>query len=444
MSIPMYADGALKRVVAKSLAGKSDGLPAGSVLIRYQASGGDKADLDSLADVERYIKKDIPAEIGFPYQTYVASKSIRNSQIKPVDPEKVDPSKRRQMSIQTMSGLAENTEITNGQMYSNKVSNGFIEAVVMEDSLFRNVIRIGDEFTYPVSGGSGVYLKIKVVGSYKPNDENNPYWYQGFEGIVNSFMISDEVFTDYVLEQKKIALNLANWYYAFDLREIQTNQLASMTKTLKRLDIVLFQKLKDTKLDISFLPMLGEFKKQSLQLQSLLFTLAIPMIAMVFYYIAMNARQSLERQRNDIAVLRSRGGSTGQIIWIYLLENLLLGGLAILIGPFAGWFMAKSIGSSSGFLTFVDRQSIPVGISVETIFYGLIAVLIAIIASLIPAVVFAGSSIVGAKQQLARADKRPLWQKWYLDIALLGLSGYGWYLFNERQIISLQAGSDQM
>ena len=54
-SIPMYTDGALKRVVAASLQEKNDGLPAGSILIRYQASGNDRAELDSLAKVQDYI-----------------------------------------------------------------------------------------------------------------------------------------------------------------------------------------------------------------------------------------------------------------------------------------------------------------------------------------------------------------------------------------------------
>ena len=125
------------------------------------------------------------------------------------------------------------------------------------------------------------------------------------------------------------------------------------------MNIELYQRLKDTRVEISFASTLTEFKKQSLQLQTLLFTLAAPMLAMVFFFIAMNARQSLDKQRSDIAVLRSRGAGTRQIIWIYLLEGLLLGGIALGSGPFIGWFMAKSIGSANGFLSFVNRQVDP-------------------------------------------------------------------------------------
>lgn len=108
--------------------------------------------------------------------------------------------------------------------------------------------------------------------------------------------------------------------------------------------------------------------------------------------------------------------------------------------------MAKSIGSSSGFLTFVDRKAIPVDVSLSTMLYGLTAVVIALMASLIPAIQFTKQSIVGLKQQMARTDKPPLSQRGYLDILLLGLSAYGWFLFNERQFISLATGmgSDQL
>jgi putative ABC transport system permease protein len=446
-SIPMYADGSLKRVVTKSLEEKSGGLPAGSVLIRYQAAGSDKADTDTLADADQYIRTELPKEIAFPYQAYVKSYSIRSSQISPEDPKKIDPSKKRQMTLVGQSGLKEQIELKQGEWYSDQIKNDVVEAVILEESMYRNDIHVGDVFNYPISGGLGIApLKIKVVGTVKAKQDTDPYWFQGMEGLVNSFFMSENGFQDYILKQKKIPLNLANWYYAFDLRNIQTSQLSPLQSKLERLDVTLFQKLKNTRVDLSFIPILQEFKTQSLQLQILLFTLAAPMIAMVFYYIVMNARQSLDRQRSVIAVLRSRGGSTRQIIGIYVLEGLLLGITALIIGPLLGWFMAKSIGSSSGFLTFVDRKSVPVGVSSEALLYGTAAVIIALFASVIPAIVYARSSIVGYKQKLARSDRAPFWQKWFLDVLLIGVVGYGYYLFDQRQVLSAQTGltTDQL
>lgn len=446
-SIPMYADGSLKRVVAKSLEEKSEGLPAGSLLMRYQAVGTERADLEELKAVNAYIQNDIPTNIDFPIHTYASSYAIKGAQLSPAEGTKADPSKRRQMTLTSISGLKDQVDWSYGQMASGQVQNGQLEAVVLEEALFRNDLHVGDVFNYSVTSASGSQLlKVKIVGAFKPKDETSAYWFQGLEGLVNALMISDDVFIKTLLTEKKIPLQLANWYYAFDLRNIQTSQLSPLESRLERLDINLFQKLKNTKVDVSFKPILTEFKAQSVQMQILLFTLAAPMIAMVFYYILMNARQSLDRQRGVIAILRSRGGSTKQIVGVYFLEGLALGVIALLVGPFLGWFMAKSIGSSSGFLTFVDRKSIAISFTGEAMLYGGLAVLIAILASVIPAVLFARSSIVNYKQQLARSDRSPLWQRWFLDIVLLGLVGYGFYLFDQRQLLSVQTGmtTDQL
>ncbi|MEK8129780.1 ABC transporter permease [Paenibacillus filicis] len=446
-SIPMYADGSLKRVVAKTLEEKSNGLPAGSVMIRYQASGSDRADLSDVKAVDGYIQDELPRQIGFPHEAYVRTYSIRGSQVSPEDPSKVDASKRRQMTLLAQSGLKEQVELTQGSWFGEQPQNGTIEVVMFEEALYRADMRVGDVFNYPIAGGLGIApVKIKIVGAYKPLDDSNPYWYQGLEGLLTSAFMSEAGFQDYIMTNKKIPLNLANWYYAFDLREIQTSQLSGLESKLERLGMTLFQLLKNTRVDVSFIPLLQEFKVQSVQLQVMLFTLAAPMIAMVFYYIVMNARQSLDRQRTVIAVIRSRGGSTGQIIWIYLLEGLLLGGVSLVLGPLLGWFMAKSIGSSSGFLTFVDRKAVPVGLSSEAMLYGGGAVAIAIFASVIPAIVFARASIVSYKQKLARSDKKPFWQKWFLDVVLLGVVGYGYYLFGQRQDLFSQTGmtTDQL
>jgi putative ABC transport system permease protein len=448
-SIPMYADGALKRVVAQSLKEESDGLPAGSLLMRYQATGGGKTDLNALNGVTQYIREEVPKEIGFPHTTFVQNMSIRSTEIFPEDPSKVDASRVRQMALMTMSGLDKKAELMQGRWFADSVSDegdGTVEAVMMEEAMYRSDVHIGDVFEYPVYSGLDLTLRVKIVGAFKPLKDTDPYWYQGLEGLMNTLLIGENAFQNGLLKDRSIPLHTANWYYAFDLRNIQTSQLSPLGRTLERLNVDLYQHLKDTKVEISFAKLLSEFRKQSVQLQILLFTLAAPMLAMVFYFIAMNARQTLDKQRNDIAVLRSRGAGTRQIIWMYFVEGLVLGAIAFLIGPLIGWFMAKSIGSANGFLEFVDRKSIPVGFSAEAIIAGSAAVLLAVLATVIPAVIYAKASIVGYKQQLARSDRSPGWQRWFIDVLLLGIAAYGWYLFNERQMISFKSGmtTDQL
>lgn len=440
VSIPMYSDGSLKRVVATTLKAESEGLPAGSLIMSYQAPGGAKTDPGALAAVDQYITAEVPKEIGFPYDAYVNSRAIRSTEVFPEDPTKVDASRTRTMSIVSLSGLQDHISITGGQLYSDQADGDALEALMLEEAMYRQDLHVGDVMEYPVYSGVDVTLKVKIVGTFQPANENDPYWYQGFEGMMNNFYVPDQVFNEDLMNRLSIPLHNSSWYYAFDLGEIKTSQLSPLSDTLDRLNVELYQKLKDTKVDVSFGSLLNDFRKQSLQMQTLLFTLAAPMIAMVFYYIVMNARQALDKQQSDIAVLRSRGASTKQIILIYLFESLILGSVALVAGPLLGWFMSKSIGSADGFLTFVNRKSIPVGFNFDALALGTAAVIIAILATLLPAISFARSSIVKTKQKQARSDRAPFWQRWFLDIILMGISGYGYYLFNERQMLTFQTG----
>lgn len=440
VSIPMYSDGALKRVVTKTLQENSGGLPAGSLLMRYQGSSGAKVDPNALQEVDRYIREDVKEQIGFPVQEFVNWRSLRTTEVYPVDSTKVDASRVRSMTLGSMSGLDGKVEWTNGKLYKDGESGGVIEAVMLEEAMYRNDLHVGAELEYPIDGDNPTTLRIKIVGTFKPQDETSAYWFQSLEGLMNSLIVSPDTLSKTIMGEHKVALQQSSWYYAFDLREVQTSHLSPLERTLNRLGIDLYQKLPGTQVEISFVKVLDEFRSQSIQLQMMLFTLAAPMIAMVFYYIAMNANQALEKQQSDIAVLRSRGASTGQIIWLYLLEGLILGAVALAIAPLIGWFMAKSIGSANGFLEFVNRKSIPVGFTTDAVIFGTAAVLIALMASVIPAVLFARQSIVNLKQKLARKDKRPVWQKWFLDVLLLAAAGYGYYMLNQQQLLSFRTG----
>ncbi|BBI34636.1 ABC transporter permease [Cohnella abietis] len=440
-SIPMYADGALKRVVSQSLKENSEGLPAGSMLIRYQSTDG-KTDMDGFTKVDKYILEDVNSNIGFPLEASQRSLSLRSAEVSPEDPQKVDASRTRKLTIAAFSGLKDQIEMAGGKWFADHAeADGTLQAVMLEEALFRNDLHVGDVLLYPISGGLNLTLRVQIVGSFKATDENSPYWYQGFEGLMSNMYIADSAFVEDLTGKLKIPMQTASWYSAYDLREIKTSQLSPLTSQLNRVDIEVYKKLKDTHLELSFADMLNDFRRQSIQLQTLLFTLAAPMIAMVFYFITMNSQQALEKQRSDIAVLRSRGASTRQVFMLFLLEGSLLGIIALLVGPFIGWFMAKSIGSASGFLQFVDRESIPVGFSTDSIYAGAAAVIVAIGAAVIPALVFTRTSIVDYKRQLARGDRKPFWQRWYLDVVMLGVAGYGWYLFNERQMVSFTTGA---
>lgn len=445
-SIPMYTNGALKNLIYKELEANTTGLPPGALTIRYQTIANQYPEAENVAAIQSYIQDQIPADAQFPVEQYVPILSLKVQNVKPAAGQDVDGNKRRQLGVLSMAGIEDQVTIVDGKLFSEKSSNNVIEAIVPRDSLYIYNYPVGTVFNFPIQGSKSVKsIQVKVVGAFEANDPESSFWFQGTDALKNMLVIHDQVMTGELLS-KDIPLNIGNWFYAFDLKDIQSTQMNAAIRWLETLDVQLNKILPNTRTEISFLELLQTFSVQNNQLSLLLFTMAAPILVLVFYFITMNSRQSLERQRGDIVVLRSRGGSTKQIFTIYLVEGVLLGFIALIIGPLLGYVMAKSLGSTSGFLYFVNRKAVTIDIGMDVVLYALIAVVLAILAGVIPALSYARQSVVNHKQDLARANKAPLWQRLFLDVILLGVAAYGWYLFQQRKITLVSSGltSDQL
>ena len=172
--------------------------------------------------------------------------------------------------------------------------------------------------------------------------------------------------------------------------------------------------------------------------------LSVPILGMVFYYIILTASLTVSRRRNEVAMLRSRGASAFQVVLSFLVEWLMLGGVAFVIGPFIGLFIARVMGASAGFLSFVDRRALPVSIVPDAYRYGAIAVAVSVLACLIPVIGASRFSIVTFKQEVVRSQRKPLWERFLLDFILLGTSFYGYRtLTQQRLIMTLQTQSSR-
>ena len=100
--------------------------------------------------------------------------------------------------------------------------------------------------------------------------------------------------------------------------------------------------------------------------------LDIPVVIMLIFYLFMVSQLNIESERNEIAMLKSRGASSWQIIRIYAYETLILGAGAAIIGPFVGLGLCGILGVSNGFLEFVNRPSLNAKLSLAAFAYAII------------------------------------------------------------------------
>ena len=180
-------------------------------------------------------------------------------------------------------------------------------------------------------------------------------------------------------------------------------------------------------------------RRQSLT--AMLWIIEVPILLMLLSYIFMVSRLILSYEKNEIAVLQSRGGAKGQITGVYLLQAVFLSATALVLGPFLGLFFCRVIGASNGFMEFVNRKALPVALTETALCYGAVTAGVLVLTMLAAVVFSRESSIVSLKRSKSGRGNRPLWQKLFLDVICLAVALYGFYNFKNRLKVVQETGA---
>ncbi len=181
---------------------------------------------------------------------------------------------------------------------------------------------------------------------------------------------------------------------------------------------------------------LNGFSAQYNLLPVILFILVAPIIALVLYAIAVVTALVLDRQAGEVVLWHSRGATGRQVFIIYLIEGIFLGVAALVIGPPLGLVLAQAIGRASGFLRFGGGLPYDLHITAQTYLFAGATALLGLLAGLLPALQLTRRSMSSLKQQQARPNERPVWQRLFLDVVILAVALYGLSILTRQGAVS--------
>ena len=158
----------------------------------------------------------------------------------------------------------------------------------------------------------------------------------------------------------------------------------------------------------------------ALYAQTLFIMLAVPgaLIALGLAYLA--ALGTVERDRRELALLRARGASRRDLLVLASIESALIGVVAGLLGAGVAFLSVRMLVHGGVGLT-VGRALVAVAVCVLLAFAGAAAARIGASLS-----VFRGTVSEGRRS--TRRHEKPLWERLYIDLLALVVSGLVYYL----------------
>jgi hypothetical protein len=183
--------------------------------------------------------------------------------------------------------------------------------------------------------------------------------------------------------------------------------------------------------DLAMEAPLNEFQNRASFNQVTLLLLLIQVLGIAVYFVMLVSSLLAERRSEEIAMLRSRGATVGQLVAMSTAEAFALGLVAAFVAPFVASAAVAALGKTGTFESISEGGFLPFTIVPASFAFALGGALIAAIATVIPAFLAARRGMVLFLRSSARPEK-PILQRYYLDLGLVGLSALALWQLNQK------------
>ncbi|TVY02932.1 ABC transporter permease [Cohnella terricola] len=449
-TMPIYSEAILTRMLVKDLETfqKDKGIYPGqhwSLMGFYNEAPDQRA--SKIDEMDRFMADNVGPGFGVPIQEFVRERRTRS--VKFVQEggtvlKKNPPT----ATLRSLTGLEQHIRLVDGRLPSGVPVNGIYETLVTQQALSNFKIVLNQVFTLNDDSIVGT-VKIKPVGVFSKRQDDDPYFRTpSLVDLNTAFIVDEDLFDREFIRGNKVPVASSGWYFVLDYSKMELGNVKGFLETDKEIRAKIKSMVISTQIEFGApaIDTIQKYFERSKQLSKLMWSLNVPVLIMLGFYMFMVSNLIVDRQKNEIAILRSRGAARWQIVASFAIEGALLCAVAWISGPFIGVGLTKVLGASNGFLEFVQRSRMTVHLNDQAFLYGGVAAAVSFLMMLVPVMLATRVSIVGHKQQLARMQRTPFWHKAYLDVLALAVSLYGLYTFRNRlkDLQSLGLNSDDL
>ncbi len=455
MSIPLYADAVYYRVLREELGGGSpeSGVihphPPFAYMFRYLGAWSDSVDWEDLQPVDTYLSGPGGAALGLPRKSLVRYFKTDNFQLFPQEEiayaDISDP--LLWTSFAFVSDLADHINVLEGSFppVADPTQDSTIDVLISDALATELGLQVGETYIAysrrdTLEGERTTQINVRISGVWQAIDPAEEFWFYDPAALSDVLLVPEETFMGRISPYVEDEVYLGMWYLIMDGSDVRSGDV---NRLLSRANEVMQQSaslLDGTRLDVSPVDALQEYRRAAGLLTFLLYAFSVPIVGLILAFIGLVVGLSVGRQRNEIAVLRSRGATAPQVVGIAALEGALLGVFAMAVGFPASEAIAQVIGRARSFLDFSLQTNLRVSATATTMRFGLIAAALTLVALIVPTIGAARYTIVTYKQDRARSLRSPWWKRAWLDVLLMIPAAYGAYLLRQQGSIAMPVG----
>jgi putative ABC transport system permease protein len=352
-------------------------------------------------------------------------------------------------SFDAIDGIENEILYDDGRYPGAPGADGVVEAIVERGMANKYGIAAGDTFSVAINfreqvGGDNnttqlverfVNVPVRITGVWTARDASSDFWTLAPTSMRESMVVREEDLRGTIMRAYPFVLTLALWNVQLDANELTVDIVDPLVARAQSFKQESFQISPDMRFSSPVVDSLIDYRRSASELTLVLTVFSMPAFAMVVYFLALIAGMVVRQQLSELAILQSRGSSSLDIFGLYLTQGLVLGVLAFGLGLPLGLGVAGLIANTRSFLEFsFDPNTFWAIFRLNNAILrvAVIAAVIGVVVTLVPALGAAGRNILTHGVSRARDLRKPFWQRAFLDVLLLAPCVYGYFQLRQR------------
>ena len=307
-----------------------------------------------------------------------------------------------------------------------------LEAMIPIEAAELFEVGVGDRFSaVPPWDDIMPHVSVVISGVFQRNDPEEEYWHLE-KGVLMAvtgpnfrtapFYISEEAFMTELGGSLRDMDSTYAWLLAIDEEKINARNsaitLADVEGLARHLGSALPGYRQTTVLDSA----LRESERRLFFSKLPMFVVLILIAVVILYYVVTLSSLVVEERRSQVALLRSRGATSAQILAVFVLEGASIAVLSMLAGPLLALGAIALMGFTPAFSDLTGGSVLPASLSAGAFQMGALGGLLGFAALIIPAVQASRIGVTRHRQESARPARMPAFQRYYVDVLLLLLA----------------------
>ena len=451
MSVPQYASNVYSRTFSGTVSGDSSSnqvYPAFTLLFSYDSNLNGYKQWEDIQAVSDYLTNETGNVLNLPIRVSIRFVGTDPMALFPSDVKEFRSSDTPLIwsSMATMSDIQNHIILHEGAFPQTTAPEGPIEVVIHQSLAEKLGLQVGEVYNFFARNQSSegvrqtITVQILIAGVFEERDPSEEYWLLRPSILFDRMLVSEETFATRIAPILNNEVYSSFWGILPESRTINYDQAIPLIRNIQILTHNTNKLLPGLRLAISPLSALSSYLRSASLLTVLLYAFSVPIFGLLLAFIVMTSSVTVERQKNEIAVLRSRGAMIFQMAGIAAVEGLLLGAVAFAASLPLSALVAWLIGNTRSFLNFgldTSFSGLTFSWTTGSLQAGVWMVIIAILGRVFPTFNAARSTVILYKQERSRGIRPPFWQRAWLDVMLLVPAGYGLYVLQKQGRLAL-------